>query len=893
MCQRCELANHVLQPANVAHLPPSRPIQDTFVPEPDGFAAPLPRPVSPKWLRHNHFAFTSESARFVHWPSLITTGAAHMESLIQDVHYGARKLARTPGFTLVVVATLTLAIGVTTAVFSIVNGVLLNPLGFARPDRLVYVQATDPKGSPMSVSPQDLIDYGTRTHSFTGVAAVDAGRNLNLVAGPAGAVRVSAARVGAQFFSLLGVSAQRGRTFAPGEDSAAAPKVVVLSNAAWRRYFGADPGVVGRRITLDDAPYEVIGVAPPAFTFPDRPDVWYPAQWKTYEIGDGARGYHSTDAIARLRDGVTLESAGRDLQSVAAQIAHDFPQYDAKIGAVLTPLRDKLVGNVERPLWAMLGAVGFVLLIACANVANLLLVRAASRESEIAVRTSLGAGRGRMLQQLLTESMLLALAGAVLGVLLASWILDAVVAFGPAALPRIDQIGVDWHVLAFGAAITVAIGLAFGILPAFHVTRTDVARLLHAGARGSSRGGTRTRSTLVILELALGMVLLVGAGLLLRSFDRLMHVDPGFRPDKLVVFNVALSGKRYDPDDPTNAFTDEVQRRLASLPGVRSVAVAADRPLDPQRGFAASTSFLVDGMPKPAPGTESESRMLPVSPSFFETAGMTVLRGRTFTDAENRRDAPPVLVVNEALAARYFPGQNPIGKHLTFGFSHTFSASPGDSARARGEIIGIVKNVRHNSLDSKPGPATYFPYHTLPFGPSFIVRTSGDPAALERAIPAQVAAVDRNVPVYEVGTMTAAMSESVAQPRFYTVLLTAFAGVALFLATLGVYGVISYGVSQRTREFGIRVALGATPKSVAGLVVRRGVALALVGVVAGIAVASLATRTLQGLLFGVQPLDAITFVTVSLLLGGVATLASWLPARRAARVDPVIAMRAE
>ncbi|HEX8944637.1 MAG TPA: ABC transporter permease [Gemmatimonadaceae bacterium] len=816
-----------------------------------------------------------------------------MELLLQDTRYAARKLARAPGFTLIVVATLSLAIGATTAMFSIVNGVLLNPLGFTRPDRLVFVEGTDPKGEPIPVSPQDMMDYRDRTHSFTGMAAVDGGRNVNLTRESAPAVRISAARVGASFFSLLGIRAQRGRTFAPGDDDASAAKIVVLSDAGWRRHFGADPRIVGQRITLDGNSYQVVGVAPPKFTYPASPDVWFPAVWRDYEIGDTHRGYRSINAIARLKDGATIESANRDVQSVAGRLAQAFPEHDARIGARLSPLRDRIIGNVARPLWAMLGAVALVLLIACANVANLLLVRAAARESEIAVRAALGAGSARLVQQLVTESMLLAVVGTVLGTLLASWAVGAVIAFGPADLPRLGEIGIDGRVLGFAALVAIVTGVGFGLLPALHVARSDISRLLRSGARGSTRGGNRTRHVLVLLELALGMVLLVGAGLLLKSFERLMHVNPGFRPDHLVVFDVALSGKKYEHDQETIAFVDDVQSRLAAIAGTQSAAVAADRPIDPNRGFELYTSFTVDGAAKLPQGTEPHSRILPVSPSLFETMRMSLVHGRTFTDAENRLDAAPVIVINEEMARRYFPGQNPIGKHLTFGLMHHVSAAPDDTVRARGEIVGVVRNVQHNSLDGKPDPATYVPFRTLPLGSAFLLRTSADPSTVERAIRSVVAAVDRNVPIYGLGTMDEALSDSVSQPRFYTLLLSTFAAVALLLSALGIYGVISYAATQRMREFGIRVALGATSHDVSRLVVRRGLFLTIAGIGGGIVIALLATRALQGLLFGVEALDIETFVSVALLLAAVAMLASWLPARRAARVDPVTAMRAD
>ncbi|HVX39247.1 MAG TPA: ABC transporter permease [Gemmatimonadaceae bacterium] len=816
-----------------------------------------------------------------------------MDTLVHDIRYAARKLARTPGFTLVAIVTLALAIGATTAVFSIVNGVILNPLGFRQPDRLVYIGSTSPDGKPMNASPQDLLDYGARNHTLTDLAAIDPGESANLVRASASPLRISEARVGASFFDILGLRAQLGRTFVHGEDAKDAAPVVVLSDAAWRRDFGGDPRIVGQQITLDEKSYTVIGIAPAKFTFPASPDVWVPVVWRSYEIGDAARGFHVVNGIARLRDGATVAGARRDLQSIAAALARDFPKHDAKIGAFVQPLRDQIIGDVERPLWAMFGAVALVLIIACANVANLLLVRAMSRGSEVAVRTALGAGRRRLLQQFVTESVLLAVVGAGLGVLLATWAVDAVVAFGPQRLARLQEISVDHRVLAFTCLLAALTGIVIGVLPGLQLSRWDAAALLRSGTRGTTAGGQRTRSALVFVELALGTVLLVGAGLFIHSFERLTHVDPGFRPQHLIVFNAALSGKKYEYDAGTNAFVDELEARLSSIPGVQSVAASGDRPFDPSPIFEASTSFTEDGAPKPAPGTEPESRIIPASPSFFETTGMRLEQGRTFTEAENRRDAAPVVVINEALAKRYFPGQNPIGKHLTFGISHTASADPADSVRARGEVIGIVRDVHLSSLGDPPVPAAYFPYRTMPFGATFLVRTSGDPASIERSIQAQVAAVDKTVPIYELGTMDAALSDSVSQPRFYVTLFTAFSVVALLLAALGIYGVISYAVSQRAREFGIRLALGATSRDVTHLVVRSGLWLTVGGLVAGALAATFATRVVQSLLFGIAPLDPLAFVAACVALGGTAIAASWLPARRAARTDPAVTMRAE
>ena len=809
-----------------------------------------------------------------------------MERALRDFRLAARRLARTPGFTLIAVATLALAIGASTAAFSLVNGVLLEPLGFERPNRLVYLTGTDPHQSAMDMSAQDLMDYRDQTHAFTGVAAVQDWHDLTLLRPKAPPLRVKAARVGAEFFSILGTRARLGRTFAPGEDARTAAKVVVLSDDAWKRYFGADPSVVGTPITLDDAPYVIVGVAPPRFKFPENAELWYPAVWEDWEIGDLGRGNHSSTAIARLRDGVTQASAQRDLSAVATRIAQAFPRFETGVGVAVVPLRQQLVGEVETPLWAMLGSVMFVLLIACANVANLLLVRSTSRASEMAVRTALGAGRHQILGESLAESMLIAFGGAVLGTIIAVVGVQMLTTGGP-ALPRMQDVTIDARVLAFSAALAVVTGLACGLLPALQVSGWDIAGMLRTGRFGGTAGSARARSLLVFTELALGTVLLVGAGLLIRSFQRLTNVDPGFKPDHLVVFDVALSGKSYDDDPGVNQFTDRVQAGLASLPGVQSAAVAANRPFD-QEDFGPHTTFSIDGTTPPAPGTEPRSRLHPVSPNFFQTIGMSFVRGRAFTEAENRRDAAPVLVINQALADRYFPGQSPVGQRLTYGFYH------GDTSyHPHGEIIGVVRNTAATSLKSTPEPETYVPYRRFPMGATFLVRTALPPTEVEREIRSVVASVDPNVPTYEMGTMNAAVAESVSQSRFYTLLLTGFATIALLLATLGVYGVISYAVSQQMRDFGIRIALGAGSQDIVTLVLERGATLIVPGLCAGIVGALFLTRAIRGLLFQVEPVDPPTLAFVCVVFAAVGAIASWLPARRAARVDPIVAMRSE
>jgi predicted permease len=816
-----------------------------------------------------------------------------MSVLLQDVRYALRTLRRTPTFTIIAVLTLAVALGATTTVFSDVDGVLLKALPFADPARLAFVESTSPEGRPMHVSPQDLVDYRRQTTAFSDIAAVDASSSANLSDGTSAPRRLRQARVGASFFGILGVQPLHGRFFLAGEDSSAAPKTAVLSTSAWHSYFGGDPKIVGRRITLDGASCEVVGIAPPSMTFPSAPDIWVPAVWRSFEIGDESRGYHSITAVARLAPGVGFDVARQQLRTVASRLSTAFPRSNAKIGAFVQPLRDSLVGDVSRPLWAMLGATAFVLLIACANVANLLLVRAASRESEMAVRTALGAGRMRLVRQLVTESLLLAVAGATLGALLTTWAVDLVATYGPRGVPRIAEISVDARVLAFAAVVAVVTGLLFGIAPAMRAARRDPAQTLRAGSRALAGSGRAANSTLVLVEIALAMTLLVGAGLFMRSFSRLTSVNPGFDPAHLIVFDVALISDNYQTDAKSNAFADAVLAKLHALPGVEDAAVATTAPVDPDPGFSVTTSFTVDGDPTPAPGSENASRVVAVSPSYFATLGLPLRRGHVFTEADNRLDAAPVVVINQALADRYFAGRDPIGRHLTFGLAHTFTESPADSVRMRGEIIGIVDNTTQRSLSEQPAPAAYAPYRTAPFAPSFFVRTSLPPSSLEGALRRAVRDVDATAPIYGLTTMDAALSATVAQPRFYTMLIAVFGGVALVLASLGVYGVISYLVSQRIREFGIRVALGATATTIARSVLARALSLAAIGVLVGVAGAVVVGRLIQSLLFETSAFDVATFAAVGVVLLSVAGLAAWIPARRAAAADPMSAIRAD
>ena len=815
-----------------------------------------------------------------------------MQTIIQDVRYAARKLLRAPGFTLIALTTLALAIGATTAVFSIVNGVLLEPLPFRDPDAVVEVGSTNKTGKLTSMSVPDFIDYRDQTHSFVGLAPIWDRNSANLSIAGADPVRLNSAAVGGRFFELLGVRMQLGRGFLASDDATGARRVVVLSDRLWRSAFAGDTAVVGRAVSLNGQDYTVVGVAPASLTYPSTPDVWVPFVFESWMTDPGNRGAHFISAIARLRPGVSIEAGNREMAALGARLAREYPSTNTNFGGGIEELRTTLVGDVRALLLTMFGAVAFVLLIACANVANLLLVRAASRETEIAVRTALGAGRRRIVQQLVTESVLLAVIGATIGAALASWAVDAVVAFGPRGLPRIDDIAVDGRVLGFSAALAIVTGIAFGLVPALHAARAELGQMLKEGARGTSsrRSTRRTRSALVVGEMALALVLLVGAGLLIRSFANLMRVNPGFRPENVLSFDVSLPSVKYPHDRDIRAFAAAVRERLSVLPGTRSVAVAFARPMEQQ---AMRVGFDIEGR-APAP---ADRRMVadvrPASSNFFSTLGIPILRGRAFTSAEENFGPPPVVVVSQAFVRKFFPTEDPLGKRIKLGYEHD-TAQAGTQVIAGGEIVGVVADVRQRGLAEDVSPAVYVGWGTMGISDmAFLVRSDADPATISTAIREQVHAVDPTMPVYDVHPMTQVVAESISQPKFYTMLLTAFGGLALLLAALGVYGVISYSVSQRTRELGIRIALGASHDRVVRLVLGQGVALTITGVALGLVGAFWLTRLLSALLFGVHPTDAFTFGAVAVVLLGIASLASYLPARRAAHVDPVIAMRAE
>ena len=816
-----------------------------------------------------------------------------METLLQDVKYAARKLMRAPGFTAIAVTTLALAIGATTSIFSVVNAVILTPMPFRDPDEVAFIASTNRDGNVNPMSVLDFQDYREQSRSFVGFAAVDFS-TMNLTHAASEPVRVSAAQVGAQFFQLLGVNAQIGRTFVEGEDKKDAQKVVVLADRTWRNRYGADRNIVGQTIRLDGDAYTVIGVAPASLNYPARTDLFVPFVFQDWQVDPQNRGAHSMFAIARLKPGISMEQGKRELQQIGNRLAERYPDSNTNFSGTAVSLQERITGNVRKPLFVMFGAVAFVLLIACANVANLLLVRASQRESEIAVRTALGAARVRIVRQLVTESLILSLAGAAVGIALASWAVAAVVSFGPEGLPRLQEVAVNTPVLLFALGVSAVTGLLFGLVPALHAARPDIAQMLRESVRGSSRGGVqRTRSMLVIAEMTLAVVLLIGAGLLIHSFVRLLNVNPGFNPERLVTFNLSLPGGKYKSERQIRALATDLQERIAGLPAARAVGITFGRPLD--NSGMIRTTFEVKGWAPSTPQNRHVTQVHSTSPGYFAAMGIPLVRGRLFTEADNRHDIPGSVVVSEEFVKKHFASEDPLGKVVTFGIVHDTSETGNDGpVTVIGTIVGVVKDVKGQDLSQPNYPTSYVAFNQFPIGFfSVLIRTEADPRAVQAAVKKVVRDVDGDLPIFGLKTMEQAVSDSVAQPRFYMLLLAAFAVIALLLAAIGIYGVISYSVSQRTRELGIRVALGATRQKIVGLVVGQGMWIAALGVVIGIAASLALTKAMASLLFGVDKLDPLTFAAAPLVLLIAAALGCYLPARRAAMADPVVAMRNE
>ena len=806
--------------------------------------------------------------------------------MIQDIRYALRKLSRTPGFTAIAAFTLALAIGATTAIFSVIDGVLLKPLPFRDPERVVRVTNMRDGNRQVSSVP-DYLDFRKEAKSFSSISPID-NQPMNLTGGSE-PERIQAARVGATFWSLLGVTPSVGRGFAPDEDAQSAGRTVVLSDGLWKRRFATDPRIVGKTIALDGNTYTIIGVAPPQFSFPDRPDVWVPLVLGPDDINPENRGSHWMGVMARLAPNVSLPQANAEMVALTRRLEQQYPESNTGMTAAVIPMQQYLVGDVRPALYVMLGAVGFVLLIACANVANLLLVRAASRESEMAVRTALGAGAWRIVRQLVIESVLLAVIGGVFGTLLALWGVDLLLSLAPQGLPRIEEVSVNPTVLLFTAAVTALTGVLFGAFPALHAARANVGGMLKDAMRGSSGGiaSRRARNTLVMAEMALAVVLLVGAGLLIRSFNKLLSVDPGFKPERVMTFSIAAPDTKYGQYAQRRALVSDLIERMKRVPGVQGAAVVTGLPLS---NMMMRTSAHIEGTPQERPAERKTTDVAMVTPGYFATMGIPMVSGRDFSDRDGS-GAPVVAIVNQEFVKRYFPNENPLGKRIALGWEQDTAATGGNMTLG-GEIVGVVGNVKRRGLSQEIYPETYASFMQPTFSAfSVVVRSTADPSTVLSAIRAQMRELDRDLPLTELRQLKELVSASVSRPRFYTTILGVFAAIALVLAAVGIYGVISYAVSLRTRELGIRIALGATGRQVSRLVLQQGVTLAIAGVLLGGAGAYWLTRLLGKLLFGVSATDPVTFLGVAALLTAIAAIACFVPARRAARVDPLLAMR--
>ena len=820
------------------------------------------------------------------------TGTRHgrtggdMDTLGQDIRYALRALAQQRAFAIVAVLTIALGVGANTAIFSVVNAMLLQPLPYPAADRLVVLWTTTGSGNNAVAWPEYL-DWRAQSHAFEEMG-VWRGQSVTLTGADTEPDRASGAFVTASFFDVVGAQARLGRTFRPEEtEPTTTQPVTVISHGLWTRRFGADPGILGRTLVLNGQPRTVIGVVGPEFEGGRAPfdgwfmgtEVWLPVA--DFPNANGlARGQSELLVAARLRPHTTVAAAQADLSLVARHLEQAYPDTHARRAVVVMPLHEQLVADVRPALLILLGAVGLVLLIACANVANLLLARASHRQRELALRSALGAGRRRLVAQLLTESMVLALAAGVLGAALGSFALRGLVALVPASAGLPANLGIDRTVLAFTAGLSLLTGMVFGLLPAWQASRPDLVAVLREGGR--SVGGAarrRFRDGLVVAEIALSLVLLVGAGLLLRSVSALQGADPGFRTDRLLTMEFRLPPARYPQPAQMAAFFRAILERMRAVPGVESVALVRAVPFS---GNGGSSLYEIEGAAPAPPGREPRTQTNIVSPGYFRTMGIPILRGR---DVEERdtADATPVAVVSATFARTAWPGQDALGKRVRFKGNDRWWT-----------VVGVAGDVKHGSFTDAPAPQAYTPHEQDPkIFACVVARTTGDPMAAADGIRRAIWSVDAQQPVWKVRSMEALLARARGPTRALSILIAMFAAVALVLAAVGIYGVMTYLVAQRTREIGIRMALGASAHTVVAMVVGRGLALTLAATVLGIAGAAALTRTLATLLFGVGPLDPLTFVAAAAVLGGVALLACWLPARRAARVDPVVALAEE
>ena len=801
-----------------------------------------------------------------------------MDSIIKDIRYGVRGLLKRPGFTAIALVALALGIGANTAIFSLVNAVVIRPLPFPDPDRLVWVYGNIRNGgSRASVSPPDFLDYRSQNKTFEQFAASGTQPLSVNLTGSGEPERLFASAVTGNYFDTFGISPAIGRTFTIDNEKPGSDQVTVLSHAFWQKRFGGDTDIVGKTITLDSKSYQVLGVMPAGVSFPQSAELWIPMSFD----GDPdmkVRKAHFLRPIGRLKPGVTLTQAQADTDMIAGRLEQQFPESNTGWNLRLLSLREQLVGGTRTMLFVLFGAVGFVLLIACANVANLLLVRAAARQKEIALRTALGASRLRIIRQMLTESLLLSILGGALGALLAVWGVQLLVTLSADSLPPTVNVTIDPNVLAFTFVISILTGLLFGLAPAFRTAKVNLIDSLKDGARGAE--GTlrnRTRSLLVVFESAIAVVLLIGAGLLVRSLIALQRVDPGFDSNNVLTLRIDLPRQKYAGEGKPAKFFEELETRISSIPGVQTVGLITELPMSGQLN---DLPFTVEGRPPVTVDQAFDADFRLVNQHYFNALHIPLLRGRNFTEQEVR-EGKPVTLVSQQLVDTVFPNEDPMGKRL-------ISAIGGTAF----EIIGVVGDIRHRSLQRPPFAAMYFP--TLNSNRmNLVVRTQNDPLSIVGAVRQQVQALDRDQPISAVKRMSDWVDSSVSSQRYSTTLLAAFAVLAMILAATGIYGVMSYTAAQRTHEIGVRMALGARRFDVLKLVVRQGMLLTLVGVILGLTGAFALTRVMQSLLFGVTAKDPFTFAVVAALLSAVAFIACLVPALRATRVDPLIALRYE
>ena len=821
-----------------------------------------------------------------------------MTTFFQDVRYGARMLLKDKGVTFVVILALALGIGANTAIFSVINAVLLRPLPYEQSEQLMFLNERSATLDEMSISYPNFTDWRNQNHVFEKIGVYN--RDSYNLTGAGEAERVPTAQASADLLSALRVNAAIGRVFTNEDDRPGAAPVAVLGYDLWQRRFGGQPNILNQSLTFNGRSYTIIGVMPRGFQYPSRVEMWVPIGQLTGDPDWQQRGNHpGLYAVARLKPGVTLQQAQADMDSIAANLEKQFPDTNASNGVRIRPMLETLVGDVRGTLWVLFGAVSFVLLIACANIANLLLARATARQKEMAIRTAMGAGRWRIARQLLTESVLLGLTGGTLGLLFATWGIRLILYISPNAIPRSREITLDWKVLAFTLGISFLTGILFGLVPALQAGEVDVHETLKETGRGTTRRHW-LRSSLVVVEVATTLILLVGAGLMIRSFYRLQNVNPGFSYEHLTSFIISLPERKYAALEQRGEFFRRLLENIRSLPGIDKVAASSGLPLG-NNGW--QTSFVLDDKPVPPRSETPLMEACTVTPDYFRAMNIPLLRGRNFTDQDNRdflasRDLSKldegermvagvnVIIIDEEFARRHWPNADAVGKRIRLGID------PGAPVLT---VVGVVGRVKMDGLsqDSRRVQG-YFPHAQLSFGGmAVIIKASGDPTQLIASAREQVKAMDPEQPIYNIRTMQDIRAESVAPERLNLTLLSIFAGIALVLAIVGLYGVMSYSVTQRTHEIGIRMAIGAQPRDVFRMVLGQGMMLALIGVGIGLVGAFALTRLMATMLFGVEPTDPATFAAIAVLLTTVALVACYIPGRRATKVDPVISLRYE